>query len=178
MLAIAAHKDEGEGIAPNVTGIGLEEDGLVVAAVHAAGVLTSWKSRVVTHGGWDRRQHIPQLLLDGVPIDEGAPGLLGIATQTARVAEGTGALLLLGVQHGGIVGAKPHQEDLAVVRGRAGSATGSGGIVEHLVVCTGLPVIFTAAGGASLLIPVVLSVHFIVDVYLCVAMPPKLELNR
>ena len=39
VLTIAANKDEGEGITANITGIRLEEDGLMVAAVHAAGVL-------------------------------------------------------------------------------------------------------------------------------------------
>lgn len=164
MLTIAANKDEGQGIAPNVTGIGLEEDGLVVAAVHAAGVLTSGEGRVVADGGGDRRQDVAQLLLDGIPIDEGTPGLLRIATQAAGVPEGPGALLLLGVQHGGIVGAELHQKDLAVVHG---SAPAGGGIVEHLVVPTGLPVIFPGGGGgtASLLIPIVFSVHFSFDAF-------------
>ena len=159
MLTVAANKNEGKGVAPNITGIGLEEDGLVVAAVHAAGILTPRKGRVVTNRGGDRRQDVAQLLLDGIPIDEGTPGLLGIAAQAAGVPEGPGALLLLGVQHGGIVGAELHQKDLAVVHG---SATGGGGIVEHLVVPTGLPVIFPCGGGggASLLLPIVFSVHF------------------
>ena len=165
MLTIAANKDEGEGIAPNVTGVGLEEDGLVVAAIHAAGVLTSGQGRVIAHGGGDRRQDVAQLLLDGVPINEGAPGLLGISTQTAGVAEGPAALLLLGVQHGGIVGAEFHQQDLGVVDG-AGTAAG-GCVIEDLVVRTaapGLPVVFGGGCAAASLIPIVLSVHSICEV--------------
>lgn len=168
VLTIAANKDEGEGIAPDITGIGLEEDGLVVAAIHAAGVLTSGEGRVVAHGGGNRRQDVAQLLLDGVPINEGAPGLLGISTQTAGVAEGPGALLLLWVQHGGIVGAEFHQQDLGVVDG-AGAAAASGCVIEDLVVRTaaaapGLPVVFGGDCAAASLIPIVLSVHSICEV--------------
>ncbi len=169
MLTIAANKDEGEGIAPNVTGVGLEEDGLVVAAIHAAGVLASGQGRIVAHGGGDRRQDVAQLLLDGIPINEGAPGLLGISTQTAGVAEGPGALLLLGVQHGGIVGAEFHQQDLGVVDG-AGAAAAGGCVIEDLVVRTaaaaapGLPVVFGGDCAAASLIPIVLSVHSICEV--------------
>ena len=167
MLTIAANKDEGEGIAPNVTGVGLEEDGLVVAAIHAAGVLTSGQGRVIAHGGGDRRQDVAQLLLDGVPINEGAPGLLGISTQTAGVAEGPAALLLLGVQHGGIVGAEFHQQDLGVVDGAGAAAAAGGCVIEDLVVRTaapGLPVVFGSDCAAASLIPIVLSVHSISEV--------------
>ena len=167
MLTIAANKDEGEGIAPNVTGVGLEEDGLVVAAIHAAGVLTSGQGRVIAHGGGDRRQDVAQLLLDGVPINEGAPGLLGISTQTAGVAEGPGALLLLGVQHGGIVWTEFHQQDLGVVDGAGAAAAAGGCVIEDLVVRTaapGLPVVFGGGCAAASLIPIVLSVHSICEV--------------
>lgn len=59
-------------------------------------------------------QHILNLLLHDVPINHRVERRFGVGAEPTGVKEGSGCLVLFGVEHGGVVRAETHEEGSSV----------------------------------------------------------------
>jgi hypothetical protein len=82
----------------------------VKPAARAIDVLRSCQSWIITDCRGHVTEHISDFLPENVPVDEWLRRLFRVSASSTCIHKRASALLFLGVQHGGVVWTKAHQE--------------------------------------------------------------------